>query len=204
MPYLTGVDRREVQLLPPCVDDFVGAENEVRLIDAFVDQLDLVELGLEPKSLSTTGRPPYAPADLLKLFLWGYENRVVSSRRLERECGRNLELIWLMRSLRPDHWTICAFRRKAGATIGRLIREFNLLGQELGLIEGKRVVIDGTKLKASNNPARVCKAEDVAKKIVSLEEEIESYLRSCSEADAGIPETETVERVEQIQISWRC
>ena len=179
MPYVQGVDRRETQLLPPCVDDFVGLDNEVRLLDAFVEHLDLAEAGLTRSEPAVTGRPSYAPGDLLKLWLWGYLNAVVSSRRLERECGRNLEVLWLLRGLRPDHWTICAFRRQAGPALKAVLRQFTLLAQGLELIEGRVVVIDGTKLKASNHPSRQITAEQVTQKIAALEAQIESYLAGC-------------------------
>src|ERR1700744_2400498 len=107
MPYLSGVDRRERLLLPDCVEDYVGPEDPVRLIEFFVEnRVDLVAAGLAEPAPAATGRPAYAPGDLLKLWLWGYLNGVVSSRKLESACGRNLDVLWLLRRLRPDHWTI--------------------------------------------------------------------------------------------------
>jgi len=196
MPYVTGVDRRERLLLPACIDDFVGPDNEVRLVDAFVEHLDLAGAGFERSQAAVTGRPAYAPGDLLKLWLWGYMNRVVSSRRLERECGRNLEVLWLMRELRPDHWTICAFRRQAGPALKKVLRAFTLFSQGLELVGGEVVVIDGTKLKASNHPSRQTTAAEVARKIAGLEAEIESYLKGCESADADVPEQVEQERKE--------
>jgi transposase len=170
------------------VEDFVGPDNEVRLVDAFVEHLDLAAAGLVRGEPAGTGRPRYAPGDLLKLWLWGYLNKLSSSRRLERECGRNLEVLWLLKQLRPDHWTICAFRRQAGPAFKAVLRQFVLLAQGLELIEGRLVVIDGTKLKASNHPTRQITATAVAEKIATLEAQIESYLAGCEQADEGVVE----------------
>jgi transposase len=197
MPYVSGANRREVLLLPECLDDFVGAENEVRVIDAFVEQLDLVAAGLERSESAATGRPAYAPGDLLKLWLWGYMNRVVSSRRLERECARNLEVIWLLRKLRPDHWTICAFRRRAGAGLKKVMREFTVFCQKLELIGGQLVAIDGTKLKASNHPARQYSAEQLAQKIAGLKADIDAYLQECEAADGDTAEPACLAELER-------
>lgn len=184
MPYVMGVDRREALLLPECLDDFIAQEHEVRVLDAFVEQLDWAKLGFVHPQPAATGRPPYAPGDLLKLWLWGYLNRVTSSRKLERECGRNLELLWLLRRLQPDHWTINDFRRQAGAALKGVLRDFTLFCQELELIGGRLVVIDGTKLKASNHPTRQYSAAQVAQKIASLEAVIEGYLQECDTENA--------------------
>ena len=197
MSYLRGVDRKEVQLLPASVEEYVGPEHEVRLLEGFVEGLDLVAAGLERKAAAKTGRPGYAPGDLLKLWLWGYVNGVMSSRKLERECGRNLEVLWLLRGLRPDHWTICAFRRQAGPGLKAVLRQFTLLAQGLKWVEGRLVVIDGTKLKASNHPQRQLKAEVAKKKIAALDAQLESYLRGCEEADAGV--VEGLAPVEELQ-----
>lgn len=182
MPYLSGADRRERQLLPDCVEDYVEAENEVRVIEAFVERLDEAALAFG-RAEAATGRPAYAPRDLLKLWLWGYLNRVTSSRRLERECRRNLEVIWLLRRLRPDHWTICAFRRGAEKTLRALLREFGRFARELELITGELVAIDGTKLKAVNHVGRQLTAAQLAREEEQLQQQIDTFLRGSEEAD---------------------
>jgi transposase len=197
MAYISGASRREVLLLPECLEDFIGAENETRVIDAFVDRLDMVSVGLEQSESACTGRPGYAPADLLKLWLWGYVNRVTSSRKLERECSRNLEVLWLMRRLRPDHWTICAFRRRAGAALKKVLREFVTICQQLELVGGQRVVIDGTKLKASNHPSKQYSSEQLAQKIAALEADIEAYLQGCEASDAELTEPAPLKQLKQ-------
>jgi len=197
MPYVSGANRREVLLLPECLDDFVGEENEARVIDAFVEGLDLVAAGLERSEPAGTGRPAYAPGDLLKLWLWGYMNRVVSSRRLERECARNMEVIWLLRKLRPDHWTICAFRRRAGTGLKKVMREFTVFCQKLELIGGQLIAIDGTKIKASNHPAHQYSTEELARKIAGLEAEIDAYLQGCEAADGDTAQPAPLEELQR-------
>src|SRR6478609_12214989 len=121
--FVEGEDRRQPALLPSCLDDYVGEDNPARVIDVFVDELDLGELGFSVTP-AATGRPAYHPATLLKLYVYGYLNRVPSSRRLEREAGRNVELMWLARKLAPDHKTIANFRRQNGPAIGRVCARF--------------------------------------------------------------------------------
>jgi len=127
MSYLRGPDRLEVQLLPACLDDYVKPNCPARFIDAYVEGLDFVGLGFEHAQPAGTGRPPYHPADLLKLYLYGYLQRIRSSRRLEAEAGRNLELIWLLRGVRPDFKTIADFRKDNREVFKKLFKEFNLL-----------------------------------------------------------------------------
>ncbi len=146
MRYISGTDRSQTLLLPPAIDDYVEEENPVRFIDAFVDALDLTELGFARSMPERTGRPGYHPADLLKLYIYGYLNRVRSSRRLEVEAHRNLEVIWLMRKLRPDYKTIADFRRDNHAAFKRVFREFTVLCRELGLLGREMIAVDGTKI----------------------------------------------------------
>ena len=136
MDYVTGTDRGEALLFPEAVDDYLTPDNPVRFIDAFVEQLDLGRLGFKHAQLKDTGRPPYHPGDLLRLYLYGYLNRLRSSRQLERECARNLELIWLMRKLRPDFKTIADFRKDNSQGIKAVGREFTLLCRKLELFGG--------------------------------------------------------------------
>src|SRR5438874_5310703 len=127
MNYIADSDRTEALLLPEVLDDYIAPENPVRFIDAFVGQLDLGKAGFRKAQLNETGRPPYDPGDLLRLYLYGYLNRIRSSRGLEREAGRNLELIWLLRKLRPDFKTIADFRRENASGIKAVARQFTLL-----------------------------------------------------------------------------
>src|SRR5687767_12715798 len=132
MAYVCGVERQQAMLLPESLDDYVSADHPVRFIEAFVEIVDLKECGFGRCEPAETGRPPYAPQDLLKLYIWGYLNRIRSSRRLERECHRNLELIWLLRKLAPDFKTIADFRRDNAKAFKPVFREFGLLCRELG------------------------------------------------------------------------
>ena len=150
MSYVRGVDREQVQLLPSSVEEYVPAEAPVRFVDAFVEELDLAKLGFARAQAASTGRPPYNPADLLKLYLYGYLQRIRSSRRLEAEASRNLELIWLLRGLKPDFKTIADFRKDNVAAFKPLFRQFNLLCRQLGLFGAELVAIDGSKFKASS------------------------------------------------------
>ncbi len=136
MNYVRGADRWQVQLLPPRVEDYVAAESAVRFIDAFVDGLNLKDLHFTHADPARTGRPAYDPADLLKLYLDGYLNRLRSSRRLETECSRNLEVMWLVRGIRPDFKTLADFRKDNRATFKPLFRQFNLICRKLDLFGG--------------------------------------------------------------------
>lgn len=187
MAYISGSDRTQGLLLPESVEQYVGEEHPVRAVDAFVDALDLKRIGFAKGQPAATGRPPYDPADLLKLFLWGYLNRVRSSRRLEGECGRNLEVIWLMRRLRPDFKTISDFRRDNAGALKAVFRQFVLIARELGLYGRELVAIDGTKLKASNHPVRRAGAEQIVARIEEIDARIAEYLAAVEKSD-GEPE----------------
>ncbi|MEP6821632.1 MAG: transposase, partial [Chthoniobacterales bacterium] len=145
MNYITGNDRGEVLLLPEALEDYLAPENPVRFLDAFVARLDLARAGFRHALVPATGRSPYDPGDLLRLYLYGYLNRVRSSRALEREAARNLEVIWLLRKLRPDFKAIADFRRDNAAGIKAAGREFTLLCRRLQLFGGELVAIDSTK-----------------------------------------------------------
>jgi transposase len=199
MSYLAGVDRDQVQLLPPSVDEYVAEDAPVRAIDAFVRGLDLqrMEFATGP---AATGRPAYDPGDLLRLYLYGYLHRIRSSRRLEAECQRNLELIWLMRGLRPDHWTIAAFRREHRARFKAVLRAFNLLCRKLELFGAELVAIDGAKFKAVNSPRRHYTAGQLRELVVQVDARIEDYLEQLDCADdeqAGSPERPGVEAMQE-------
>jgi transposase len=183
MSYISGADRKQTMLLPESLDDYVGDQHAVRFLDAFVDGIKLEKLGFDRARPAETGRAPYAPADLLKLYLWGYLNRVVSSRRLGVECGRNLEVIWLMRKLQPCFKTISAFRKANRKALKAVFREFTLLCREMNLFGGEMVAIDGTKLKAVNNPKRKMSAEDLKKLVAEVDAQVDECLRAMEAAD---------------------
>ena len=151
MAHITGTDRAQVLLLPDTVDDYVDPDNPVRFIDAFVDSLDLAGAGFERAEPKETGRPGYDPADLLKLYIYGYLNRVRSSRRLEAETHRNLEVIWLLRRLRPNFKTIADFRRENREAFRQVFRDFVKVCRSLELFGRELIAVDGTRIKAVNN-----------------------------------------------------
>jgi transposase len=170
-------------LLPEAVDDYVGADNPVRFIDAFVDELDLSAAGFVRVAAKATGRPGYAPADLLKLYIYGYLNRVRSSRRLELESHRNIEVIWLLRSLKPDFKTIADFRRDNRAAFRSVFREFVLLCRRLDLYGRELLAVDGTRIKAVNNKDRNFTRNSLQDFIRAADERLDDYLRRLDEGD---------------------
>src|SRR5712672_3557956 len=149
--FMVGADRGQSTLLPECLDDWIDESNPVRAVDAFVDALDLGELGFEGVLPEVTGRPSYHPSALLKLYIYGYLNRVQSSRRLEREAGRNLEVMWLAGRLVPDHKTIADFRKDNGPAIKKVCARFVELCRKMGLLTKASVAVDGSKFKAVNS-----------------------------------------------------
>jgi transposase len=183
MSYLRGPDRTQTQLLPPCLEDYVAPECPGRFIDAYVEGLDFQALGFVRAQPAATGRPAYHPADLLKLYLYGYLNRLRSSRRLEAEAGRNLELMWLLRGLRPDFKTIADFRKDNRAAFPPLFKQFNLLCRQLGLFGAELVAIDGCKFGAVNNSRRHYTSEQLAELIQKVESRIEEYLGQLDQQD---------------------
>ena len=184
MNYIAGSDRGEMLLLPEALDDYIAPENPVRFIDAFVGQLDLSKAGFTNALLQETGRPPYDPGDLLRLYLYGYLNRVRSSRALEREAARNLELIWLLRKLRPDFKTIADFRRDNAKAIKAVGREFILLCRKLELFGGELVAIDSTKIKAQNAKGRNYSQAKVKALLAEIENKVSAYLKELDQSDA--------------------
>lgn len=183
MSYISGINRSQEMLLPERLDDYVSPDHPVRFIDAFVDGLDLGRSGFVRMQPAKTGRPGYAPADLLKLYIWGYLNQVRSSRRLERECGRNLEAIWMLGKLRPDFKTIADFRKDNLKAFRAVFREFNLICREMSLFGKELAAIDGTKIKAVNNPARCVNAEKLQALIKRIDTQVEKYLSELDSTD---------------------
>ncbi|HEY6601044.1 MAG TPA: transposase, partial [Xanthobacteraceae bacterium] len=149
--FVEGIDRGQSTLFPECVEDWISEDNPVRVIDVFVDALDLAEMAFEGVDPAATGRPAYHPSVLLKLYIYGYLNRVQSSRRLEREAGRNLEVMWLLGRLAPDHKTIADFRKDNGAAVRKVCARLVELCRDMGLLTTTSVAIDGSKFKAVNN-----------------------------------------------------
>ncbi len=183
MPHIQGVGRETRYLLPPSLDEYITADNPVRFLDAFVDQLDLEQLGFKRVVAAQTGRPSYHPADLLKLYLYGYLNRIRSSRLLEREAERNIELIWLLRQLSPDHKTIADFRKDHLSPIRDVCRSFILLCRELDLFGGELVAIDGSKFKAWNSRKRNWNAKKLQEAIAAIDTKIDRYLSQLDAED---------------------
>src|ERR1700719_3046863 len=183
MTHISGFERSQILLLPEAVDDYVGADNPVRFIDAFVDELDLSAAGFVRVTAKATGRPGYAPADLLKLYIYGYLNRVRSSRRLEIESHRNIEVIWLLRSLKPDFKTIADFRRDNRAAFRSVFREFVLLCRRLDLYGRELLAVDGTRIKAVNNKDRNFTRNSLQDFIRAPDERLDDYLRRLDEGD---------------------
>ena len=185
MGHISGEDRSQLLLLPDAVDDYVGPDNPVRFIDAFVDSLDLEETGFQRVRPNDKGRPGSDPADLLKLYIYGYLNRVRSSRRLEVETHRNLEVIWLLRQLRPDFKTIADFRRDNRSAFRQVFREFVRLCRELDLYGRELIAVDGTRIKAVNNRDRNFTRATLKRDLQRIDDRLERYLEQMNEADAN-------------------
>lgn len=185
--FKTGVSREQVSLLPPRVEDYVAKDNPVRAIESYVEALDLTALGFRhaDRGLGEAGQPPYAPADLLKLYLYGYLNRVRSSRRLEQEAERNLELIWLIRGLRPGYRTIAEFRKVNTAALKAASREFVLIMRELKLVGGAAVAIDGAFFHGDASKASITTRKQLAAQLAAVEREIETYNKELDTNDAA-------------------
>jgi transposase len=184
MTYITGHDRSQLLLLPEAVEDYVGSDNPVRFIDAFVGGLDLAAAGFGRVAAKVTGRPAYAPGDLLKLYIYGYLNRVRSSRRLEAETHRNIEVIWLLRHLKPDFKTIADFRRDNRNAFRHVFRQFVLLCRQLDLFGRELLAVDGTRIKAVNNKDRNFTRASLTQFIKAADAKLDDYLQRLDKSDA--------------------
>src|SRR5271166_2774336 len=184
MTHISGFARDQLLLLPEAVDDYVDADNPVRFIDAFVDGLDLAAAGFARVEARATGRPGYAPGDLLKLYIYGYLNRVRSSRRLERECRCNVEVMWLLGGLKPDFKTIADFRRDNRAAFRAVFRQFVLLCRRLDLFGRELLAVDGTRIKAVNNKDRNFTRSSLREFIRAADERLSDYLERLDRSDA--------------------
>jgi transposase len=181
--FVAGADRAQTTLLPECLDDWVAESNPVRFIDAFVDRLDLKQLGFKGVDAADTGRPAYYPSVHLKLYIYGYLNRIHSSRRLEAEANRNLEVIWLLQRLAPDFKTIADFRKDNGAALKQVCAQFIEVCRKLGLLTTAKVAIDGSKFKAVNNRDKNFTTAKVERRRKQLEESVSRYLSQLDTAD---------------------
>ena len=197
MKHIQGISRSQTLLLPACVDDYVGPDNPVRFIEAFVDSLDLGAAGFRRSLPKVTGRPGYDPSDLLKLYIYGYLNRVRSSRRLEGETHRNLEVIWLMRQLQPDFKTIADFRRENKTAFRQVFREFVVLCRSLDLFGRELIAVDGTRLKAVNSRERNFTRAKLAKAMAESDDRLRRYLKQLDDADKN--DTAPTARVENLE-----
>src|SRR5213080_2128654 len=185
--FVEGLDRGQSTLFPECLEDWIGEDNPVRVIDVFVDQLDLAELGFRGVDPERTGRPSYHPSALLKLYIYGYLNRVQSSRRLERDAARNVEVMWLTGRLVPDHKTIADFRKDNGPAIRKVCAQFVALCREMGLLTKASVAIDGSKFKAVNNRDKNFTRAKMERRLAQIEESVARYLQQLDTADRQEP-----------------
>jgi transposase len=181
--FVEGMDREQLTLLPEFLEDWVDENNPVRAVDVFVEALDLIELGFDGAQPMATGRPGYKPSVLLKLYIYGYLNRVQSSRRLEREAGRNLEVMWLTGRLAPDHKTIADFRKDNGLAIKKVCAQFVELCRQMGLLAKASVAIDGSKFKAVNSRDNNFTKGKLERRLQQIEESVARYMGQLDTAD---------------------
>ncbi len=197
--FVEGTDRGQSTLLPECLDDWIDVNNPVRVIDAFVEALNLAELGFDGVEPEATGRPSYHPSVLLKLYIYGYLNRVQSSRRLEREAGRNFEVLWLLGRLVPDHKTIADFRKDNGRAIRKVCARFVELCRAMGLLATASVAIDGSKFKAVNNRDKNFTRAKVERRRAQLGESVARYLSQLDTADRQPPSEALVAKTTRLK-----
>jgi len=187
MRYKQGQPRHQTSFLPPSVEDYVDVDAPVRVVDAFVQSLDMIQLGFDKAITAKTGCKPYDPADLLKLYLYGYLNQITSTRKLEKECHRNLEVMWLMGQLAPDFKTIADFRKDNGQSIKQACRSLVQFCRRLGLISGAFVAIDGSKFKAAASKDQVMTKAQLKRYLEGLDRRIEQYLHKLAESEKANP-----------------
>jgi transposase len=185
--FVEGADRGQSTLFPECLEDWIGEDNPVRVIDVFVEELDLAELGFDGVAPEATGRPSYHPSVLLKLYIYGYLHRVQSSRRLEREAGHNVEVMWLVGRLIPDHKTIADFRKDNGTAIRKVCARFIALCRTIGLLTQASVAIDGSKFKAVNNRDRNFTRAKMERRLAQIEASVARYLQQLDTTDRQEP-----------------
>jgi transposase len=199
--FIEGEDRNQSTLFPECLEDYVTEDNPVRVVDVFVDELDLGQLGFGRVDPKVTGRPAYHSSILLKLYIYAYLNRVQSSRRIEREAQRNVELMWLTGRLMPDHKTISNFRKDNGKAIRSVCREFVVLCRHLNLFTQALVVIDGSKFKAVNNRDRNFMRAKMKRRLAQIEASLDRYFDQLERTDreeSSIADVKTVNLKDKI------
>ena len=196
MGYICGEDRDQMVMFPEVLDDYIALENPVRFVAAFVESLDLKRLGFRRAEPEQRGRNAYHPGMLLSLYLYGYLNRIRSSRRLERESGRNVELMWLMGKLTPDHKTIADFRKDNLEAIKGACREFMVLCKQMDLFGGELVAVDGSKFRAASSKERSFNREKLERTRKRVDRDIEEYMRELEEADSRRRTSEVIGRSE--------
>lgn len=205
MPYIRGEDRNQITLFPDAIDDYITPDNPVRVIQAFVDSLNMEKLGFERTVPNGIGRPSYDPRDLLKLYLYGYLNRIRSSRRLELEARRNLELMWLLCKLKPDFKTIADFRKDNPKALKSTFQQFTLLCKEWELYGGEVVAVDGSKFRASNSKRNNFSIKKIQRHLKYIDEKISAYLKELDdndkqETDVHVPTAEEIkERIAELE-----
>jgi transposase len=197
--FVEGSDRSQSTLFPQYLDDWIGEDNPVRVVDVFVDELDLAELGFGGVEPEITGRPSYHPSVLLKLYIYGYLNRTQSSRRLEREAGRNVEVMWLTGRLAPDHKTIADFRKDNGRAIRQVCARFVVLCRMMGLLAHASVAIDGSKFKAVNNRDKNFTRAKMERRMAQIEESVARYLQQLDSADRQEPSEALKAKTERLK-----
>jgi len=195
--YIQGINRSQIILFPESLDEYIEEENAVRVIDAFVNSLEISDFGITKSSPADTGRPPYSPYDMLKLYTYGYMNKVRSSRRLEAETKRNVEVMWLMEKLTPDHKTISRFRKDNAGALKNVFRAFVKMCLNLGLYGRELAAIDGSKFKAVNSTDRNLSKKELAERIKRLTVRIDEYIQTLNDADE---EDENCEEISKADI----
>ena len=195
MKYIKGQDKSQMTLFPDCVEDFIGEDNPVRVIEAFVESLDLSVAGFIRTIPKETGRPSYDPKDLLKLYVYGYFNKIRSSRKLMTECTRNIELFYLLGKLTPDFRTIADFRKDNAKALKNVFRAFVKLCMKLGLYQKELLAIDGSKFRAVNSKDNTYNAEILEKKLKRIDEHIKEYLSQMDHEDKSEQDVLTPEQV---------
>ena len=183
MGYIEGVGRNAISILPDCIDDYISEDNPVRVIDAFVDNMDIESMHFKRSKPNMNGRPAYDPRDLLKLYIYGYFNKLRSSRKLMKECSRNIELFFLLGKLQPDFRTIADFRKNNSAALKNVFRAFVKLCMKLNLYQKELIAIDGSKFRAQNSKDNCYTKEVLEKKISTIEMHIAEYLNELDNAD---------------------
>src|SRR3954454_4937180 len=197
--FVEGANRSQITLFPDCLEDWIGEDNPVRVIDVFVDELDLAELGFDGIDPEVTGRPSYHPSVVLKLYMCGYLNRVQSSRRLEREARRTVEVMWLTGRLAPDHKTIADFRKDNGRAIRQVCARFVALCRTMGLLTQASVAIDGSKFKAVNNRDKNFTRAKMERRMAQIEESVARYLQQLDTADRQEPSEARATKTTRLQ-----